>query len=185
MARLKNPVGASHPSPNPCEACSIGQDCCTHLSGLRVTEIEFARCFAAHADKLLIQREGTIYVITPKNGAACPNWENGGCAVYDARPRDCRLFPFTLFVRRRTDDGLSLGYHSDTRCPLKATLLASDHEARTIVRQFGNEALPGAAIEVTPETTLERLKRRARTSTYALLSRVRKRSLYRRRVGSA
>lgn len=168
MGRLTDPVEEAA-ARSPCASCTIGQDCCTHLSGLRITEVEFARCFAPHADKLLIERDGPIYVITPKSGI-CPNWGQGGCRVYDVRPRDCRLFPFTLFVRRRENDRLSLGYHSDTHCPLKNRLLPSGDEAEEILRGFGREAVPGATIEVARETGFEQLKRRTLRSGRSVLA---------------
>lgn len=161
---------------NPCATCSIDQDCCTHLSGLRVTEAEFQRCFSSHVDLLHIEREGPVLVLTPKDGAACPNWQKGGCAVYDDRPRECRLFPFTLFVRKQGADLVSIGYHSDTRCPLKQALIAPDAEARAIVANFGEEAFPRSKLEVSRETTLERLRRRTAAAAWRLLSIIRKTS---------
>ena len=147
---------------NPCSTCSINQDCCTHLSGLRVTETEFQRCFASHLDQLDIEHEGPVLVLTPKHGAACPNWQAGGCAVYENRPRECRLFPFTLYVRKPGDRLVSIGYHSDTRCPQKQALLPPDADARAIVASFGEEAFPGLKLDITHETAQERLRRRQR-----------------------
>jgi len=145
---------------NPCLACSIQQDCCTRLSGLRLTREEFQRCFSRHVERLEIKHEGPVYVITPKNGGTCPNWQDGGCAVYDERPRECRLFPFTLFVRQQTSHTVSLGYHCDTRCPMKTELLLAADEADAMVSDFGREAFPVMSVEALRESLIESLKRR-------------------------
>ena len=164
----------SNSSDNPCASCSIDQDCCTHLSGLRVTAAEFERCFAAHADRLDIEHEGPVVVLTPKNHAPCPNWQQAGCAVYEDRPRECRLFPFTLYVRKPNDDLVSIGYHSDTRCPLKTTLLPADCDARAIVTSFAEEAFPGLQVEITRESTFERFQRRTKECAWKSLAAVTK-----------
>lgn len=148
---------------NPCASCSIDQDCCTHLSGLRVTPAEFERCFADYADRLEICREGPVYVLTPKAGAPCPNWRDGGCAIYDVRPRECRLFPFTLYVERQSRDYVGLGYHCDTRCPLKHQLLCGDETARQLVEGFGREAFGSAVVRVHRESAWARWSRWARS----------------------
>lgn len=68
---------------NPCAGCTIGQDCCNHLSGLRLTQIEFDRCFQQHADEIVVEREGPLFVVSQRDGGVCPNWQSGGCSVYD------------------------------------------------------------------------------------------------------
>lgn len=158
---------------NPCAACAIQQDCCTRLSGLRLTEAEFDRCFAVHRHLLDIQREGSIIVVSPKNGAACPNWQEGGCAVYDIRPRECQLFPFTLFVRKAGTETVSIGFHSDTHCPQKAALLAPVPVAHSLVVAFGQEAFPAARVQVKIESPLERFSRRCKQWLRARLSAIR------------
>ena len=172
----RGPTSVSTTCDNPCSTCSIHQDCCTHLSGLRVTKTEFERCFVPHTELLEIEQEGPVLVLTPKNGAACPNWQGGGCAVYENRPRECRLFPFTLFVRKPSDGLVSLGYHSDTNCPLKAMLLPSEAEARAIVASFGEEAFTDAQLQITPESTFEWLRRRTKEAVWKLRCVLRKRA---------
>ena len=147
---------------NPCAACTIDQDCCTHLSGLRLTQIEFDRCFQQHADEIAVEREGPLFVVSQRDGAACPNWQGGGCAVYDVRPRECALFPHTLYVQQRGDE-ISVRVHSDTRCPLKAQLLGSGQAAEQLARQFAEEAFgKHARIRVGQETVWQLFRRRLR-----------------------
>lgn len=155
---------------NPCAGCTIHQDCCAHLSGLRLTAIEYERCFARHADSLTIEREGPVFVVSPRDGGPCPNWRDGSCTVYDARPRECRLFPHTLYVRQHRPALVTLRHHSDTRCPLKNELLTDADTASAEVLSFAREAFgTEIAIEVAPETAGERLVRRLRAAPYELL----------------
>jgi len=145
---------------NPCLACTIQQDCCTRLSGLRVTQWEFDRCFAQHADLLDIAREGPVFVLTPKGGQPCPNWKDGGCSVYDIRPRECRLFRFTLCVRSSSPGAVSLGYHCDTQCRFNDRLRGTEEVAASAVAEFGREAFGMVQIEVRRESRTEFLRRR-------------------------
>lgn len=123
---------------NPCLECSIDQDCCAHLSGLRVNQAEYDRCFAAHADRLDIERDGPLYRISVKGGGACPNWQDK-CSVYEERPMECALFPHTIGVVF-DDDPMVLTVHKRTDCPLKATLAMEGAEAVSRVEQFARES---------------------------------------------
>jgi hypothetical protein len=119
---------------NPCLECSIDQDCCSHLSGLRVNQEEYDRCFAAHADQLEINRDGPLYRISVKGGGACPNWEDK-CSVYEQRPMECALFPHTLGAVF-DNAPLVLTVHKRTDCPLKATLAMAGADAVLRVEQY-------------------------------------------------
>jgi Fe-S-cluster containining protein len=123
-------------------------------------------------NRLDIKHEGPIYVITPKNGEACPNWHDGGCSVYDERPRECRLFPFTLFVRQQKSHAVSLGYHCDTRCPLKTELLRSEDEAQAIVSDFGREAFPAMSVEVAKMSRIKCWQRRVLRGAYFIAAQI-------------
>ncbi|MBI2479653.1 MAG: hypothetical protein HYV60_13785 [Planctomycetia bacterium] len=148
---------------NPCAACTIDQDCCKHLSGLRLTQVEFDRCFKQHAGEIAVEREGPLWVVSQRDGGACPNWQEGGCAVYDERPRECALFPYTLHVQQR-GDAISVRVHSDTRCPLKAQLLGSEKAAEQLAQAFAQEAFgEHARIRVGHETKWQSLRRRLRS----------------------
>ena len=112
----------------------------------------------------MIDRDGPVYVISPRVGP-CPNWQRDGCAVYDDRPRECRLFPFTLFVRKGGEGVVSLGYHCDTRCPMKGRLAMPKAEVVRLVAEFGQDAF-GDRTEVRAERLFERLRRRAVALAY-------------------
>ena len=72
------------------------------------------------------------------------------------------------------DDLVSIGYHSDTRCPLKESLLPPEAEARQIVAEFGAEAFPSVRVEVTHESIVEKFRRRAINTAWTFLSNVKK-----------
>ncbi len=156
--------------PNPCAACTIGQDCCNHLTGLRLTQLEFDRCFKHHADDIIVEREGPLFVVSQKHGEACPNWQDGGCSVYDDRPRECALFPHTLYVKQQ-GDAYAVRVHADTNCPLKAQLRSSPDEAEQLAREFAQEAFgDDANIQVQTETTRQQLYRRLRNLVSRILN---------------
>jgi len=147
------------PPVDPCASCNIQQACCNELTGLRVSPDEDERHFAAHAARLDVTRDGPVVRVSTQDGGPCPNLIEGRCTVYDTRPLECRLFPHTLYVRRATPGHVSLGYHSDTRCPSKAALLASDDEARAMVTAFGRQAFGDqVALHVSRRSPLERLR---------------------------
>lgn len=147
---------------NPCAGCTIGQDCCNRLSRLRLTQIEFDRCFQEHAAELLVEREGPLFVVSQRSGGACPNWQNGSCTTYENRPRECALFPHTLYAKHATNNVVQVRVHSDTRCPLKTQLLSSPQAAEQLASEFATEAYGvDANICVAHESRVERLRRRA------------------------
>lgn len=147
---------------NPCAACTIDQDCCRRLTGLRLTQIEFDRCFAEHENDLIIQREGLVFVVSQRAGGACPNWRDGGCAVYDGRPRECELFPFTMYSQVGSA-AVTVRLHSDTQCPLKTELLSDVNRAEQLARDFATEAFgESRSFSIRHENRLERITRTIR-----------------------
>lgn len=156
---------------NPCLSCTIGQDCCSHLSGLRVSRREFDRCFAQHEARMVVGRDGPLWVVSALNGGPCPNWSDRGCSVYEQRPMECRLFPYTIYTRSRTADSVSIAFHSDTRCPLKDQLRMPRPAAKRMIAEFCRDAFPPALIEVRAETWFERLRRRLRDRIRAAIRR--------------
>ena len=124
---------------NPCLKCSIDQGCCTHLSGLRVNQAEFDRCFASHQDKLSIEPDGPLLKISAHDGGACPNWKDQ-CTVNEDRPMECRLFPHTI-GSVFDDETLLLTVHKRTECPLKQELAMSDQAAVEMVDNFARETV--------------------------------------------
>ena len=128
---------------NPCLRCTMEQDCCNRLRGLKVTRNEFERYFQAHSEKLSITpatQSGAVLVISTNDAKACPNWKDGGCTVYNERPIECRLFPYTTagIVERR--NRIEIGFHRRTNCPLKNELLMPEDDARSLIALFGKRA---------------------------------------------
>lgn len=144
---------------NPCLTCSIGQDCCRKLSGLKLTESEYKQHFAIHREKLEVRQDGQIYVVSSKEGHACPHWSNNQCTVYDERPIECRLFPYTIGVIDRKQGHVLLSFHARTGCPNKKELLVSEDKAKEMVFLFARNAFGGKCIvEIEHEMLLTALK---------------------------
>jgi Fe-S-cluster containining protein len=125
---------------NPCLTCSIHQDCCTNLHGLKLTRNEYEAHFRQHADVLSVSQDGGIVTVSKKNGGACPNWKSDGCGVYLERPVECRLFPFTMDRVDLKKNEVIIGFHSDVNCPQKEKLLMPEPEAHALMRRFATEA---------------------------------------------
>lgn len=160
---------------NPCLSCTINQGCCTSLTGLCLTKAEYERCFEQHADQLIVKRRGPLYIVSQTGGAACPNWQNGGCAVYDQRPRECALFPHTLYLKKQDGSDFTICIHSDTKCPQKKQLLSSKDDAEKLVLEFATEAFgESASITVRCETLVERISRFCRNLVNGFLASLRK-----------
>lgn len=159
---------------NPCITCSINQGCCTSLTGLCLTRAEYERCFEHHADQVLVERKGPLYIVSQAGGAACPNWQGGGCAVYDQRPRECALFPHTLYLKQQRGNEYTICVHSDTNCPQKKRLLSSQRDAEQLVMEFAEEAFgDSASIIVRGETLLERVNRVSKKLLSGLIKKIR------------
>ncbi len=163
-------------SANPCLTCSINQGCCTNLTGLCLTEPEYKRCFEQHAEKIVVQRQGPLYIVSQAGGDACPNWQGDGCAVYNKRPRECALFPHTLYLKKQSGNDFTLRVHSDTHCPQKKQLLSSQHDAEQLVLEFAKEAFgETASIAVQRETVWERISRTTKNMLNGMLNHLRHR----------
>lgn len=162
-------------SDNPCLTCTINQGCCTNLTGLCLTKTEYERCFVDHTDQIIVQRQGPLYIVSQADGNACPNWQGSGCTVYDERPRECALFPHTLYLREQRGDKYTLCVHSDTHCPQKKQLASSQDDAEELVLEFAKEAFgDSASITVRGETSMERVSRSLKNSASKLISAVRR-----------
>lgn len=144
-----------------CATCSIGWDCCTHLSSLRLSKSEYEQHFAHREDKITVQREGPLYVVSSKEEGACPNFDKG-CSVYDYRPIECRLFPYTLYMKRRDSNGVTMGFHSRTNCPQKEKLLMQEIEAKELIRHFARNAFGDINIEIQKDGLAKNMKQHIR-----------------------
>ncbi|MDG1416771.1 MAG: YkgJ family cysteine cluster protein [Maricaulis sp.] len=126
-------------SENPCLKCTLELSCCASLSGLRVNQTEFDRCFADVADQFDVERDGPFYRLSVKNGGACPHLETQ-CTIYEDRPMECALFPHTIGAVF-DNDTLLMTVHKRTDCPQKADLAMDDAEAVNRVEQFARETV--------------------------------------------
>jgi hypothetical protein len=132
---------------NPCAACATDRRCCTLKGdcGLIVTRAEYYRHFRPHGSGLVTRRSRGFYIISSRDGFACPHLDSSGCRIYRDRPLDCRLFPYNMrrFIKRgRT---VKISFHTLSDCPSREALLRAMPEtaAREIIGRFGKEVYGG------------------------------------------
>ncbi len=126
-------------SNNPCYSCSIKQYCCRNLKCLKLTELEYKRYFARHRKKLEVRRYDKVYLVSSKIGESCPYLCANKCIIYDNRPIECRLFPYTIGVVHSEQGRVLLSFHDRTICPNKKELLVSKDEAKAMVYSFARD----------------------------------------------
>ena len=120
-----------------CFRCDQG--CCTRLSQLKLSQAEFERSFLHHSESLLIKECRGIYIVSER-GNGCPNLRGNRCAVYEIRPIECRLFPYTIGSFMRIGRLAIITYHHRTRCPQKHRLLAPRTEVVDMLVSLAKDA---------------------------------------------
>ena len=138
---------------NPCLACDKGQGCCTHLIDLKLTPKEFDKFFADRSELFDLKKDTPYYQLTIKENGACPCWSDQ-CSVYEDRPIECRLYPYSIAWIISHKGRIIAAYHDHTSCPLKEDLLFRKEEAKSLVTKFDLEVfgddLPIETLYLTP-----------------------------------
>ncbi|MCD6486514.1 MAG: YkgJ family cysteine cluster protein [Syntrophobacterales bacterium] len=127
---------------NRCKDCSTDQNCCNRLEGLRLTRAEYRKNFADYHAVLVVRQTGKIYRVSAKKGQSCPHWD-GDCRIYDKRPIECRLYPYTISNLWEWGNHVFITFHSRTKCPFKEHLLIPRDAAKQMVAKFAREAFGG------------------------------------------
>ena len=124
---------------NVCFTCSSNQVCCRDFSRLRLSQSEFNKDFSGHRDSLHIEEYLGIYEVTSQPNS-CPNWNGKQCTIYETRPVECRLYPYTIEGVLKIRRLVLLSYHYRTRCPHKNGLLLTHAEVLELLMTFAEEA---------------------------------------------
>jgi len=129
-----------------CQNCNV--NCCVDLSGLKVTPRDFELLFKAHRDKMDVKDNGAYLQISARNGEACPVFDGEKCSMYEDRPMECRLYPYT--VEDVIDDGEAVRaeIHATVRCPSLSELLPTPEVAQSLTEDFLKECYPDRDIKV-------------------------------------
>ena len=123
---------------NPCKGCAV--NCCIKM-GLLLSTDEFNRHFISHAEDLIVRRSNNIFVLLPKEGHACPHFENGGCGIYHERPIDCQVYPYVIRHVIEKRKKVKIVFHTRSDCPQKSILyaLVKEAQARALIVKFGKQ----------------------------------------------
>jgi len=107
--------------------------------GLLLSPDEFNRLFKSHVEDLIVRRSNNVLVLLPKEGHACPHFENGACRIYNERPIDCQVYPYVIrhVIEKRTK--VKIVFHTRSDCPQKSILytLVTEAQARALIVKFG------------------------------------------------
>ena len=124
-----------------CTACTTNQHCCTQLSELRLTKDEFKEQFKNHEEELLVRQSNKSFIVSPKEGRACPHCEKGVCRIYQDRPIDCRLYPYMMTRVYEKRNNVKIEFITSTICPEKDRMfkLLSETDAGALVMEFGKK----------------------------------------------
>ena len=131
---------------NPCAGCP--SNCCCDLRKLKLSPAEYQRVYEPFRDRFEFERKGAIYELSMHADQNCPHWtEEVNCTMYETRPVECRLFPYTVNQTYHTGPLALFTYHGKTPCPRKENGLFVPHaEARRLVRALARDAYPSAKI---------------------------------------
>lgn len=155
------------PMTNPCAKCPTHQSCCRELHGLTVSQDEYDRHFKAHEDTITVFRKGALLEVWAKDGGGCPNWDEQ-CSVYDTRPMDCDLYPFTIGNVFEKPDAVYVTYHKRTGCPLVDDIVQAQSEAQALLERFFKANFPERTITVVYDDGPVRLKHIAKRVLHRL-----------------
>ena len=121
---------------NPCLICSVDQQCCSRLSGLRLSEEEFRKYFRDHSAKLSVLKYNKMFIVSTPDSRPCPHWQKSGCTIYADRPADCRLYPFEIKKISDKDSHVEVTFGENPGCPQKESLLMPIEEAKGLITIF-------------------------------------------------
>ena len=88
---------------HPCYDCNTGA-CCISFNndgislGPQFSKYEYSTFRKHYPGEADFHKNGALYSPLIKEESKCPFLGDKGCKIYDHRPIDCRIFPFTLLL---------------------------------------------------------------------------------------
>ena len=122
---------------NPCLACNVNQQCCSHLAGLRLSQKEFDKYFKIHSDRLSITNRNNVFIVSAVDSGPCPHWEPDGCRIYNERPVDCRVYPYEIIEIREKKKVIEIVFRDSPTCPQINQLAMPFEEAEELMKNLG------------------------------------------------
>jgi Fe-S-cluster containining protein len=161
-----------------CSRCTTS--CCSPLLGLKVTREEYETAFSGRDGNLAVTDMGAFLQVSAGGDGACPNFIDRKCSIYEKRPVECRLYPYSIYAVLDHDDHIRAYVHGGTEtCPFKYQLLPSENEIRALMDRFLDAAFPRwlrrLVIELNPNFNVLRIRRvhaRIRNEAVRLVRRV-------------
>jgi O-antigen ligase len=133
MKKNKGCLIVSSDIQNYCQMCPKDLHCCHRLEGLRVTHDEYVSLFQGDVQKYHVEKQAVFYKITTK-GESCPHWDQG-CTVYDKRPLECGLYPYTMGNPVTFLFFEVFHFHNfQTGCPSNDEVIISVREAKKAIK---------------------------------------------------
>jgi Fe-S-cluster containining protein len=108
-----------------------------------LTRDEYEAQFKQYEENLFVKQSDGVYIVTPRNGSACPYWGRGACTIYRNRPIDCRLYPYMMTQVDKENDELKINLNTSSLCPKSDALrmLMPEAEARAHIAEFWREVV--------------------------------------------
>ena len=125
---------------NPCLACKVDQQCCSKLSGLRLSKKEYEKYFQILADRLTVVEHDKMFIVSVPDKGPCPYWEQDGCRIYSARPIDCRVYPYEIIEIREQKKFIEIKFRDSPSCPQTDELKMPVEKAKMLMKQLGQAA---------------------------------------------
>ena len=123
---------------NPCAGCR--SSCCCDLRKLKLSPPEYQQIYERFSDRFTVERKGLLYELSMRPEYNCPHL-NGQmlCTIYDSRPVECRIFPYTVNRTYHLGPLVLFTYHGQTPCLRKKELFPSHREARRQIRRLARD----------------------------------------------
>ncbi len=123
---------------NPCAGCQ--SNCCCDLRKLKLSPPEYQQIYERFSDRFTVERKGLLYELSVHKEYNCPHLNDQRlCTIYDRRPVECRIFPYTVNQTYHLGPLVLFTYHGKTPCLRKKELFPSHRETRRQVHRLARD----------------------------------------------
>jgi len=102
--------------------------------------MEYQKIYERFSDRFTVERKGLLYELSMRPEYNCPHLnEQMLCTIYDSRPVECRIFPYTVNQTYQTGPVVLFTYHGNTPCSRKKELFPSHRETRRQILRLARD----------------------------------------------